>query len=148
MKSPSPNKSSKGHRVVEEAMKTMDDFHKKQKAYWEKERVSETPTSSTKPSHKTVRSTGLSNCCKAEVSIFTGHEGTSFYYCAVCLKACDLWSGDNVNKRNKNVNKNVNKPSHKTNWISPAMVNSGKGYELTGGYFSDSTKTNWKSILP
>lgn len=31
----------------------------------------------------------LSNCCHAPLKINSGNEGTSFYYCSKCEKACD-----------------------------------------------------------
>jgi hypothetical protein len=33
--------------------------------------------------------TGISPCCRAEVSVHAGKEGTQFYYCRKCDKPCD-----------------------------------------------------------
>ena len=49
----------------------------------------------TKPSKKIQgRSTGLSACCKAEMTVvgFESDEGTMYYKCTYCSKPCDMWS--------------------------------------------------------
>ena len=48
--------------------------------------------------NKQTQSTGLSDCCKAEVIRSSGHEIFSIPYCIKCDKACDLWSGDEADE--------------------------------------------------
>lgn len=31
-----------------------------------------------------------STCCQAEIEVYCAHEGTSFYVCLACRKACDV----------------------------------------------------------
>jgi hypothetical protein len=32
----------------------------------------------------------LSNCCGADLTIYSGEEGTNFHICSKCLQACDV----------------------------------------------------------
>ena len=40
-------------------------------------------------------SAGLSNCCKAKVSVVGSDEGTYYYECVKCKKPCDSIGGKN-----------------------------------------------------
>ena len=41
----------------------------------------------------------ISNCCKAETRIEGDSEGTRYYVCTKCGKACDLWTGRQKKKK-------------------------------------------------
>jgi hypothetical protein len=58
------------------------DYHKKQVAELVLDNTEKKPT-------RTIKSTGLSNCCKAE-AIVAGDECTSHYECTFCGEACDI----------------------------------------------------------
>jgi hypothetical protein len=64
-----------------------------------------------------IMSTGLSNCCKAEVTVINEDEGTSYYLCNDCNKPCDLWQGKEVKKK---VVKKVVNMTQKIDWEKDA----------------------------
>lgn len=47
-----------------------------------------------KPEVKEIKKLGmedLSNCCKSDIMVVSGDEGTSHYECIKCKKACDIF---------------------------------------------------------
>lgn len=44
----------------------------------------------------------LSDCCRAEVKVYTEDEGTCFYYCTKCDLPCDASSTGNVVNLSRN----------------------------------------------
>jgi hypothetical protein len=45
--------------------------------------------------------TQLSNCCKAQVIVYSSYEGTGRFICVGCSKACDLFYDEQASVDNK-----------------------------------------------
>lgn len=49
----------------------------------------------------------VSRCCKAQVWVHCGNEGTSFYVCRLCDKACDTIFSTQLIKDDHNDTRNA-----------------------------------------
>lgn len=44
----------------------------------------------------------LSRCCKKEIWVYSGNEGTSFYVCNCCDRACDTIESKDMGRESHN----------------------------------------------
>lgn len=80
----------------------------------------------------------VSNCCRAELQVSSSDEGTSFYVCSSCNKACDVYSPP----IKWFVDSEEDKPYHTTTWYRCAGIENfvkdvEKTHKIVGITFED-----------